>query len=339
MRFNTVLCVAMVVLLNLAGSFCQLDVCGQTSLNTKIIGGENANAGSWPWQVMIKFTSSEVIYTCGGSLINKDWVLAGAQSFNGFNNISDIVIYLGSQNLKGPNLHEINRTVIQLIKHPDFDPKSFDNDIALLQLSSSVNFTDYIKPVCLAAAGSEFGEGLSSWLTGWGYTSDNSPLPDILQEVEVPFVSNYNCSIFYNGTLNITDNMLCAGLINVGGKGPCSGDSGGPLISKQHSRWIQAGIVSVAISSTFCVDPMFPTVFTRVSKYQDWINAAIVTNQPGFVKFPDYNYYTPDYRPTTPDCPYPLFPDIFSGSSSSLYFLPSLSLTFSIISLIVCLFL
>jgi len=37
-----------------------------------------------------------------------------------------------------------------------------------VELSSSVNFTDYIKPVCLAAAGSVFAGGTESWVTGWG---------------------------------------------------------------------------------------------------------------------------------------------------------------------------
>lgn len=100
--------------------------------------------------------------------------------------------------------------------------------------------------------------------------------------------------------------MLCAGL-KEGGKDSCTvrcqslsayscllhivrdkyvkclslqGDSGGPLVIKKLSRWIQAGIVSFGHK---CALPNFPGVYTRVSKYQGWINSHIISDQPGFV--------------------------------------------------------
>lgn len=82
------------------------------------------------------------------------------------NRVSDIQIYLGRLNQNGSNPHEISSTVIKVIKHPKY--KSLDSSLALLQLSSSVTFSDYIKPVCLAAAGSVFVAGTDSWVTGWG---------------------------------------------------------------------------------------------------------------------------------------------------------------------------
>lgn len=56
----------------------------------------------------------------------------------------------------------------QVIRHPDYNSQTFDNDICLLQLPSAVNFTDYIRPVCLAASGSVFNAGTDCWVTGWG---------------------------------------------------------------------------------------------------------------------------------------------------------------------------
>lgn len=60
------------------------------------------------------------------------------------------------------------------------------------------------------------------------------------------------------------------------------GDSGGPIVSKQGSVWIQSGVVSFGEG---CAQPNRPGVYARVSNYQSWINQQITTNQPGFVTF------------------------------------------------------
>ncbi|XP_048018997.1 chymotrypsinogen A-like [Megalobrama amblycephala] len=289
MKFNTAVSVVGTILLNIAGSLCQLDVCGQTTPNNKIVGGQNAMAGSWPWQVSIQ--DKDIMHVCGGSLINKDWVLSAAHCFERSMSISsNIRISLGCRSQFGSNLHEITRTVSVVIKHPNYDESTRDNDIVLLKLSSSVNFSEYINPVCLAAAGSTFAAGTESWVTGWGLLQNgNKEISDILQEVMIPIVSNSDCDDAYEGI--ITSNMICAGLLNQGRKDACEYDSGGPMVSrnsgpmgsKNNSRWVQSGIVSFGIEN--CADPKTPGVYTRVSRYQDWINSNIDSNQPGFVEF------------------------------------------------------
>uniref|UniRef100_A0A672MVP3 Trypsin-2-like n=1 Tax=Sinocyclocheilus grahami TaxID=75366 RepID=A0A672MVP3_SINGR len=236
-------------------------VCGQAPLNTKIVGGEDATAGSWPWQVSIQSTAFGGHF-CGGSLINKDWVLSAAHCFQ--SSLGTIRIYLGRQSQSGSNPNEVFRTA-SVINHPDYYDLTHDNDIALLKLSSSVTFTNYIRPVCLAAAGTLQSEGSS---------------PDKLQEVMIPVVSSSDCDDAYGGS--ITSNMICAGLLNEGGKDSCQGDSGGPLVTRNGSLWIQSGVVSFGIG---CADPRYPGVYARISQYQDWITSTIGSNPPGFVEF------------------------------------------------------
>ncbi|XP_050960188.1 trypsin-1 [Labeo rohita] len=279
MTFHTTLSVAGIILLSIGGSLCQLDVCGRSSLKTKIVGGENVKAGDWPWQVSIHATG--LGHYCGGTLINKDWVLSAANCFEWFS-APHIVMYLGRLSQSGSNSYETNRTASRIIKHPNFNFSNADNDIALIQLSSSVTFSDYIRPVCLAAAGSVFAAGTESWVTGWGFLQNGgAQFPDILQEVMIPIVSNSDCNNAYGEIkISITNNMICAGLLIQGGKGACQGDSGGPMVSRKGSLWIQSGIVSFGEE---CADPIFPTVFSRVSQYQDWIKSYTGSNPPGFV--------------------------------------------------------
>ncbi|RXN04033.1 serine protease 27-like protein [Labeo rohita] len=207
MKFNTALSVAGVIILYIAGLLCQQDVCGRAPLSNRIVGGENAAAGVWPWQVSIHLTIQNVDYGhfCGGTLITKDWVLSAAHCFRWFN-ASYIVMYFGRLNQSGSNPYETNRMASQIISHPNFTITNADNDIALIQLSSSVTFSDYIRPVCLAATGSVFAAG--------------TKLPAILQEVMIPVVNDSNCNNAYGGVnVSITSNMICAGLLNQGGKG------------------------------------------------------------------------------------------------------------------------
>lgn len=80
-------------------------------------------------------------------------------------------LYMGRHRQEGSNPNEQSRTVTRIINHPDYNDRTSDNDIALLRLSSPVNFTDYIVPACLAAPNSTFFAGVDVWVTGWGTTS------------------------------------------------------------------------------------------------------------------------------------------------------------------------
>ncbi|KAG5263246.1 hypothetical protein AALO_G00284200 [Alosa alosa] len=275
-----IVCVAVVLLLKSQDVSAQLDVCGQATLNTRIVGGQDAPEGAWPWQASLH----SGFHFCGGSLINKDWVLTAAHCFPS-TSTSGLVIYLGRQTQQGSNGNEVSRTVTRVIRHPNYDDSTNNNDIALLQLSSSVTFTNYIRPVCLAAASSTFSSGTNTWITGWGAISFgvSLPSPQTLQEVEVPVVSNSECSSAYaSHNIGITSNMICAGLLGEGGKDSCQGDSGGPMVSKQGSVWVQAGVVSFGIG---CALADSPGVYTRVSQYESWIKTQITSDQTGFVTF------------------------------------------------------
>ncbi|CAJ1075932.1 transmembrane protease serine 9 [Xyrichtys novacula] len=262
------------------GCHSQLNVCGKPPLNNRIVGGAEAPAGTWPWQASIHGTRG---HFCGGSLINKEWVLSAAHCFASTGvSTSDLSVYLGRQSQQGTNPNEVSRSVTRVINHPDYNPRSGDNDISLLKLSAPVDFTDYILPVCLAAPDSTFFSGVVSWVTGWGDIGFGVPLPapQNLMEVDVLVVGNRQCKCNY-GVGRITDNMICAG-VNTGGKDSCQGDSGGPLVSKQNNQWVLSGVVSFGEG---CAQAEFPGVYARVSQYQSWINSHITSDQPGYITF------------------------------------------------------
>lgn len=79
---------------------------------------------------------------------------------------------------------------------------------------------------------------------GWGTTREgvNSP-PDVLQEVEVNYISNTACKRAY-GSSAVSSEMMCC---REAGQGACQGDSGGPLVIKGNNGEgsdVQVGLVS-----------------------------------------------------------------------------------------------
>ncbi|XP_034047179.1 transmembrane protease serine 9-like [Thalassophryne amazonica] len=275
MAFFNPLCAAALLTLLIQGSHAQIGVCGMSTVNARIVGGQNALAGSWPWQASLQ---TPTIF-CGGSLINKRWVLTAAHCTSG-TTAGEWTVHLGRLLQQGSNPNEVSRSVTQIIQHPGYVSGTFDNDISLLQLSVDVNFTAYILPVCLAASGSTFNAGTDTYVTGWGKISEtvSLPSPQNLQEVKVPIVGPRTCKCDYGASV-ITSNMICAGF-QEGGKDACQGDSGGPLVIKNNTVWVQAGIVSFGEG---CAEPNFPGVYTRVSVYETWIKSYITSDQPGFI--------------------------------------------------------
>ncbi|KAK1151951.1 serine protease 27-like [Acipenser oxyrinchus oxyrinchus] len=253
--------------------------CGSPVLNSRIVGGTPAEVGSWPWQVSLHFSGSHV---CGGSLISANWVLSAAHCFEDNSDPSLWMVLLGQIDLSSLEPSGILNGVQRVIVHPAFNSQTMDNDMALLELNRSVIFTDYIMPVCLAESSSTFYTDTECWATGWGATAEGAPLPEnnTLREVTLPVIGNQQCGCLYASEGEITDNMMCAGLLQ-GGKDACQGDSGGPLVCKQGSTWVQAGVVSFGIG---CAQPGFPGVYARVSQYEAWIQ-AYTSEEVGFVAF------------------------------------------------------
>lgn len=89
-------------------------------------------------------------------------------------------------------------------------------------------------------------------------------------KVKLQVFSDEECSNRHQVQLH--SSQICAG-VPEGGKGQCSGDSGGPLLLAEKDT--QIGIVSWSVKP--CTRPPYPGVFTEVSAYVDWIVETVAT--------------------------------------------------------------
>ncbi|XP_039392044.1 serine protease 33-like [Mauremys reevesii] len=270
--------------------------CGQTVASGRIVGGQDAQNGAWPWQASIRYSG---VHICGGSLITGEWVVSAAHCFNRSLLLTAYSVSLGRFQLNLQSANAFTSAVSQIIIHSDYNPTSHASDIALVRLRTPLQYTAYILPVCLPDPSDSIANGTPCWVTGWGkvQTDESLPAPRTLQEVQVSLIDVETCNDLYSkpitgspGTRPIQAGMVCAGYPE-GGKDSCQvngfrdipgdpGAQGCDWRGLQAGSWFLIGIVSWGIE---CGLPYRPGVYTRVSAYSDWIQQQLPSVEFGVV--------------------------------------------------------
>ncbi|KAG8437802.1 hypothetical protein GDO86_008492 [Hymenochirus boettgeri] len=228
----------------------------------RIVNGEEAVPGSWPWQVSLQDRTGW--HFCGGSLINNEWVVTAAHCGVG----STDKVVLGEHD-RSANTEQIQSLgIAKVFTHPNWNANTINNDISLIKLATPAVNKATVSSVCLANIEEEFVGGERCITSGWGKTRYNSfTTPSKLQQTALPLLTNKECTAYWGE--NITDKMICAG---AAGSSSCMGDSGGPLVCKKNNVWTLVGIVSWG-SSTCSTST--PAVYARVTVLRQWVDQIV----------------------------------------------------------------
>ncbi|RXG57206.1 Trypsin-1 [Armadillidium vulgare] len=233
-------------------------------VDSYVINGRDAEYGEFPYMASLQDSSFGFDYPiCGGAVYNDKFILTAAHCVNEENadDPSYLKVYAGDYSLSDIDGNEQIVPISEFIIHEDFNKYSMFNDIALLRLQSPLNYTTYVQPIFLPSEEQQSSGDCT--LTGWGQTS-NGQAAKILQAVSLPIVSDEDCRDVY-GNYDVQDDMVCAG---GSGSGGCNGDSGSPLVCNNAGQLYIAGIGSWGYE---CATAGFPSVFTEVSYFIDWI--------------------------------------------------------------------
>ncbi|GAB6033673.1 hypothetical protein CHUAL_013731 [Chamberlinius hualienensis] len=245
--------------------------CGTSNVTTdielKIIGGQPVTKGKWPWQAAILNRFKEAF--CGGTLIAAQWVLTAAHCLR-----KRLFVRLGEHDLGQSEGTEQEYRVANHFVHPDYDPETVDNDVALLKLSSPILWTKYVQLACLPKASSALPQDRLCVILGWGKETHLAVLgTEVLHQARVPIVDMKNCLEMYEDYY-ITKNMFCAGHPR-GRVDSCAGDSGGPLLCEVNNRWHVYGITSFGEG---CGRKGKYGIYAKVPNYIKWIEKTMEDN-------------------------------------------------------------
>ncbi len=242
----------------------------------KIIGGQPAPVGAYPWQVSLGVSLIADPYSahfCGGSVLTERWIITAAHCAIRLTP-AKVIITAGTNRLVADTTRRNVKRIIVHKNYNDADPP--DNDIALMELLDPLPTSLFITPIPLLTAAAESSvlfENALLAVTGWGATQEGGhPVRDLRFIDNLPFVTTAICNRpeAYGG--DITDNMICAGKRVTGGLDSCQGDSGGPLAAQTKTSPQLAGIVSWGEG---CGRAEKVGVYTRVSRYVDWVNSCL----------------------------------------------------------------
>ncbi|CAF1524349.1 unnamed protein product [Adineta ricciae] len=256
------------------------NACGKQTIKPKtnklsrIFGGENAIANSWPWMIYYqqrKMCGSDVCYgVCSGTLTNANYIITAAHCVT-TKNPADITLVAGMHNRMSTTEATTRqfRAVQSIHVHPAYDTTTNINDIAILRVSTPFTFNTYIQPACLPGIEPKPNEQII--IAGWGAQAFAGTVNDILKQASTKVVDKCDS---WRSSLDSSKQICVTNSID--GSSACQGDSDGPILAQYNGQYIVSGIASYVQDCNTKGSTNSPNVYTRVAAYKTWIKS--ITN-------------------------------------------------------------
>ncbi|XP_059058699.1 trypsin, alkaline C-like [Achroia grisella] len=249
------------ILVLFAGTACQ------ARLN-RIVGGELTTIEEYTSIAQVEFLgiiSGAWSQSCACNILNSLNVLSAAHCFAGSQYSPTHRRVRAGATFR--NTGGIVSNVAQEHNHPSYGALGFDGDITVVRLAEPLVFSPVVQQGVIVAQDAVIPDDQPVIHAGWGATAQGGSVSNQLRDVTIFTINNDLCRERYQSLPTpalVTPNMICAGILDVGGRDACQGDSGGPL----YYGNIIIGVVSWGHG---CANGTFPGVSTAVSPYTNWI--------------------------------------------------------------------
>lgn len=227
----------------------------------RVVNGETATLGQFPYQVLLRVQLAQGKALCGGSLLSDQWVLTAGHCTDG---ASSFEVTLGAVDLDSESDDgRVVLTATEYYRHEKYNPLFATNDVAVVKLPHPVELNDRVQPVDLPTGSDSYADS-KVVVSGWGLQKNGGKVADKLQYAPLTVITNNECSKTFS-PLVVKKTTLCA-------KGehkesPCNGDSGGPLVLEGTKT--QVGVVSFGHASG--CELGYPGAFARLTSFVDWV--------------------------------------------------------------------
>ncbi|XP_022097599.1 uncharacterized protein LOC110983038 [Acanthaster planci] len=228
----------------------------------------NATArGTWPWVGSFRYRDG---HKCGVTLLSHDWALTSVSCVGDGGSFRSVVFGDITSTYSQSDVH-IEREIARVYPHPGFNPITYDNDVAFLKMTQSVEYSQDVGPVCLQRDAQPAVSYSNCYVAGWGTLNNTNQ--DNLQTASASSISDGPCPETYP-FLDLTDKFICAQFPNVD---VCVSDLASGLVCQNNMTrvWSLIGIADSA--SNDCRK----ATFLKISNY--WEEAlSIVYGTPQY---------------------------------------------------------
>merc|ERR1711892_1260845 len=126
---------------------------------------------------------------CGATLLNKRYAMTAMHCVA---DATNLVVAIGEHNIR----QDIESQKVQgikverVIKRSDYNTNTINNDIALLRLSSEVQFNEAVIPACLPTDRNQQYTNWEAVVSGWGTTTEGGSTSNVLKETTQTILSS-----------------------------------------------------------------------------------------------------------------------------------------------------
>jgi secreted trypsin-like serine protease len=266
-----------------------------------VVGGSQAQPGQWPFAAaLIDASINDTLsgQICGAIVVSAREVLTAAHCVTPDGSARPrrrpLDIVAGRLRLRGAAAARVH--VVSVRIHPQFNPATLADDLALLELSRPVAGAATLDDGSIGQSGRAAGAaGSRATALGWGSTtaSPEGTFPDALRQTEIDIEPDSACSAVYGDGFDAAS-MLCAG-VPQGGHDTCQGDSGGPLVAgADQGTPVVVGLTSFGGT---CGQPDAPGAYARASVAAGWLAAGATTSADRATTLPQRHTQLSGVRP------------------------------------------